>query len=199
VDRLSDGSARMRTLVIGLGNPLLSDDGIGIRVVRAFAAQVRGEGALRTPSRPQRTSVTQARPDHHLTIAEDTHGGLRLMERMIGFDRALIVDAIRTGAAPGTIFELGLGDLPSAHSGSSHDATLPLALQVGRQAGAVLPADEAIRLIAVEGQDMVSFAESCTPAVAAAVPRAVTKLQQVLWQGLPGSAVQRFAIDLAVP
>jgi Ni,Fe-hydrogenase maturation factor len=51
--------------------------------------------------------------------------------------------------------------------------TLPMALTLGRQAGLRLPEDEAIVLVGIEADDILNFGEACTPAVAAAVPRAV--------------------------
>ena len=46
-------------------------------------------------------------------------------------------------------------------------------LSSGRRAGANLPANERIRLVGIEAQDILTFAEQCTPAVEAAIPRAV--------------------------
>ncbi len=140
-------------LVIGLGNSLLSDDAVGLEV----AAQLRERLAGRTD----------------VVIDDDTCGGLRLMERMVGYRQAVVVDAICTGGEPGTIYELRVGELPTAHSGSAHDMTLPLALAVGRRAGAVLPEDEHIKLFAVEAADCHTFSERCTDPVRSAVPRVV--------------------------
>ena len=137
-------------LVIGLANPLLRDDGVGLVVLEAV-------GALNPVG---------------VDLMQDTHGGLRLMEQMAGYRRAIVIDAISTGAEPGTVFELGLGDLATCHSGNTHDTTLANALQVGRRCGAILPEDGDIRLVAVEAQDLMTFDESCTPKVAAAVPTA---------------------------
>ena len=148
------------TLIVGLGNPILTDDGIGPLVVEAARPLLAG------------------RDDVFIKI--DTHGGLRLMERMTGYRRAIIVDAMVCGDVPGTLFDIGPNDFPTAHSGSTHDATLPGALYVGRKLGAVLPADEDIRLVAIEAEDIYTFGESCTEAVLAAVPRAVDLVLQLL-------------------
>ncbi len=140
-------------LVIGLGNPLLSDDGVGPRVVE----ELRRQGV----------------PDF-VTLQTDTHGGLRLMERLIGWRRAIIVDAIvldpaAHDAPPGTLVQLDAHDLPTVHSASSHDATLPEALAFGRRAGAELPADADIKLVGVQAAELVVFSERCTPLVEAAI------------------------------
>ncbi len=145
-----------RTLVIGLGNPILSDDGLGPQVAGRVARALDG------------------RPD--VLVEEDTYGGIRLMERMVGFRRAIVVDVACTGAVAGTIFVLSPSDLPTLHSGSAHDASLPAALAVGRRAGAILPEDDAIRLVAVEAEDVWTFSERCTPAVERAIPEAVRRV-----------------------
>ncbi len=152
-------------LIVGLGNPILTDDGVGPLVVE----QLR-------PLLADRDDVV---------IKIDTHGGLRLMERLMGYRRAIIVDAMVSGAEPGTLFEVGPNDFPTAHSGSTHDATLPGALYVGRKLGGVLPADEDLRLVAVEANDIYTFGEGCTEAVLATVPRAVDLVLRLIQQA-PG-------------
>ncbi|NLZ00969.1 MAG: hydrogenase maturation protease, partial [Pirellulaceae bacterium] len=76
----------MKTLVLGLGNWIVSDDSIGLRVAAELA------------------KVLADRED--VEVSEDYWGGLRLMERLVGYDRAIVIDAISTGAAPGTIHHL---------------------------------------------------------------------------------------------
>lgn len=144
----------MKTLVLGLGNTMLTDDGVGICVVRAAAGRVqRGD----------------------LTFAEASMGGLRLLDVLIGYDRLILVDAIQTpGGTPGALSRLSPNDLrASLHSGCTHDVSLSGALTLGRCLGVALPTDEAIVILAIEAQDVLTFGESCTPAVAAAIPRAV--------------------------
>jgi len=143
-----------KTLILGLGNPILTDDGVGIHVVRAVAAGARGEG---------------------ITFAEASVGGLRLLDTLAGYERVILVDAIQTPEGrPGEIYLLHPNDLrASLHSGSTHDLSLPGALALGRQLGLRLPADEALTIVAVEVNDVLTFGESCTPAVAAAIPVAV--------------------------
>ena len=107
-----------RTLVIGLGNPLIADDSVGLRVVEQLKT--------RFAERPG------------VDVVEDYWGGLRLMERMIGYARVIVVDAICTGAAPGTIHHLATDSLATQRSASAHDVNLPTALAFGRHAGAEL-------------------------------------------------------------
>jgi hydrogenase maturation protease len=148
----------MKNLVLGLGNPILTDDGVGIHIVRQLA--------LRCPLA-------------HASFAEASVGGLRLLELLIGYDRVVLVDAIRTqDGRPGEVYRLHPGSLQrSLHSGSTHDVSLCDALHLGRGLGMTLPDDEAITILAVEVEDVWTFGEACTAAVEAAIPKV---LQMVL-------------------
>ncbi len=150
----------MRTLVLGLGNPLVTDDSVGLRV----AADLK--------------SLLADRPG--VEVSEDYWGGLRLMERMAGFDAAIVVDAVSSGAPPGTIHRLGVDSIPTQRSASAHDVNLPTALALGRQAGVPLPSDERILLVGIEAADVLSFGEECTPAVRAAIAPAVREVLEAL-------------------
>lgn len=152
----------MKTLILGLGNPLLGDDGVGLQV----AARLR--------------SMISHLP--HVEVGEDYWGGLRLMERMIGYDRAIIIDAICTGTEPGTIHQLSPEDIPTQRSSSAHDVNLPTALCLGRQAGAHLPIQDRISLIGIEAGDTSTFSETLTPAVEAALPEVVEIVLSMLNQ-----------------
>ena len=150
----------MKTLVLGLGNPVLRDDGVGWHVTRALRAR-RGREA-------------------DLQIEECCRGGLALMERMVGYDRVVVVDAMRIGVLPGSVRRLGVADLPTQHSASTHDVSLKTALAVGRVAGAELPPDHRVLLVGIEADDTETFGETCTPLVAAAVERAVATVEDAL-------------------
>ena len=154
------GQRPMRILILGLGNPLVTDDSVGLRVAKALK-----------PLLADRADVE---------VSEDYWGGLRLMERMIGFDRAIVVDAIQTGAPPGTVHRLTPDGLPTQHSASAHDVNLSTALEFGRQAGMHLPENRQIQLVGIEAEDILSFGERCTPSVRAAVPRAVEAVLKAL-------------------
>jgi len=146
----------MKTMIIGLGNPILHDDSVGLHVVR----ELRG--------------LLPDNPD--IEITEDYWGGLRLMEQMIGYERSIIVDSICTGAAPGTIHLLSPDDIPTQRSASAHDVNLPTALEFGRLAGAHLPESENILLIGIEATDVQTFEESLSPEVKSAIQEAINQI-----------------------
>jgi hydrogenase maturation protease len=148
----------LKTLVLGLGNPILADDGVGIHIVRAAAAQCS--------------------PTNGLTFAEASVGGLRLLDLLAGYDRVILVDAIQTrDGQPGEFYWFGPGDLhASLHSGCTHDLSLPGALKLGRCLGMNLPGDKDLTFLAVEAEDVLTLTETCTPAVARAIPHAAEAL-----------------------
>lgn len=146
--------------MIGLGNPIVSDDSVGLRVAARLKGQLAGC------------------PD--VDVTEDYWGGLRLMERMIGYGRAIVIDAMCTGAAPGTIHQATAGEFSTQKSASAHDVDLPTALAFGRAAGALLPANEDVWLVGIEAADLVHFGDECTPDVAAAIPRAALEVVHLL-------------------
>jgi hydrogenase maturation protease len=156
------GAVAEKTLVLGLGNPILRDDGVGWRVVEAA----------------RRKTV-----DERVEFDCVALGGLALMERLIGYDRAFLVDAIRGERGPaGSVYLLTLDDLPTLHADAVHDASLKEALELGRRLGAHLPAR--ISIVGVEARDVLDFGETLSPEVEAAVPAAVELLLAAIRLGV---------------
>lgn len=153
----------MTTVVIGLGNPILSDDGVGIKVVREIKDRLNGLG-------------------NSVEVKEAGVGGMRLMDELIGYERALIVDAMVTGTCkPGTLHELSLSDLVCTRNMvCTHDTNLPTALEMGRMLGLSLPSD--IRIWGIEAVEVESFGEELTEEVAAAVPGAVDNIMAEIYK-----------------
>jgi hydrogenase maturation protease len=147
-----------KTVIIGLGNPFLKDDGVGVRV-----AELLEDRFAKVPS---------------LSIQKVSAGGLRLMEVMTGFERAIIIDALKTGCQPpGTIKRLDLDELGlSLHTSSSHDTSLACALRSGKQLGLVLP--EEIMVWGIEAEEVHTFGEEMSRAVAEAVPVVVKAIEK---------------------
>lgn len=160
-----EGGAGVRSLIIGLGNPILGDDGVGWRVAEEL----------------KRVIAERSLPIEVDSLAV---GGLSLMERMVGYDRVVVVDAIRTGAGPiGMVTLFALADLPdpsAGHLASGHDANLHTALAAGRALGVELPEDTRISIVAVEAESVYDFQETLSPAVEAAVSLAVQLALQAL-------------------
>lgn len=163
---MSDAPASI--LVVGLGNPILSDDGIGWRVSQYVRRRLLDD--------------TGPFSSETVRVIEASVGGLALAELLVDYQRAIIVDAIMTReGVPGTIYHLKLADLPGTlNTASAHDTNLSTALRALRRFGAVLPDDEALDLIAIEVQDVLTFSEQCSPAVTASIPSAAEAVMSLL-------------------
>jgi hydrogenase maturation protease len=153
----------MKTLLLGLGNPIVSDDSVGLKVSAILKERLAGRADVE--------------------VSEDYWGGLRLMERLIGYDRAIVIDAIVTGSPPGTLHRLTPGDIGTQRSASAHDVNLATALEFGRRAGVSLPPNERIILLGIEAENILDFGERCTPAVEAAIPQAVEMVLKIWEEG----------------
>jgi hydrogenase maturation protease len=162
----------MKTLIIGLGNPILGDDGVGWVV----AEQVRDALDHRPLSAVNGPSIE---------IDCASLGGLSLMERLTGWERVILIDSIYTGQKKvGTVSQFTLSDIPdltAGHSASAHDTSLRNALNVGRSMHIDLPEDTQVVIVAIEAERVYDFSQELSPAVAKAVPIALkTVLDLVL-------------------
>lgn len=170
----------MKTLIIGLGNPILGDDGVGWKVAEQVQRHIESDARYYMPIRPLGSKTVQ----HVSTIEVDcvALGGLSLMERMVGYQRAILVDSMETGQSPEgsvSVFPLEALTNPSAsHSSAAHDTSLLTALEVGRKMKMQVP--EAVTVVAIEAKNVYDFSEELSPAVAEAVPLAVQSVIQLL-------------------
>ncbi len=164
----------MKTLVVGLGNPILGDDGVGWKVAEQVEERLTERFNLQPPT-----------SDIHVACV--SLGGLSLMERLIDYERAILIDAIGTGQKPiGAVYHFRLDDLydpTSGHTTAAHDVSLMTAVQIGRALGARLP--DRIDVVAIESFYVYDFSEELTPPVAAAVPQAVELVLDLLKQSVP--------------
>ena len=149
----------MKTLVLGIGNPILSDDGTGIRVAREVGKKL---------------------DDPHITVSETSAAGLSLLDSIVGYDKVIIIDAIQTkkGKA-GQIYRMEPEDFSFAkHLSSPHQINLVTALELGKMLNLAMP--QKITIFAIEAKDITSFSEKCTPEVEQAIPELVKMVLQEL-------------------
>jgi hydrogenase maturation protease len=166
-----------KTLIIGLGNPILGDDGVGWVVAQEVEKRIP---SLLPPSPPRRGAGGEV----DLKIECLALAGISLMEHMIGYRRVILIDSLNTGQhAQGEVVTFSLDsleDLLHGHSASAHDLSLKGALKMGRGLGADLPEDRDIQIVAVEAAHVYDFTEELTPEIAAAVPVAVQMVLALL-------------------
>lgn len=146
----------MKTVIIGMGNPLLRDDGVGIRAVRALER------------------VLGNRRD--VDLLELYTGGIRLMEEMAGYNRAFVVDAMVTGRhEPGTVVAFSPAEfITTRRTNSTHDTDFRVSLEMAQFLRLPIPDD--IRFWGVEAEDVDSFSEELTAPVDAAIPQIMEKI-----------------------
>ena len=164
------------TLVVGLGNPILADDGVGWRVVEALEARLDRDSAAWRAAGPVEFD--------RLAV-----GGLTLMERLIGYERVILVDAILDRDPVGTVSARPLADVATRSAGHldcAHDVPLTEALAAGQALGAPLPSTIDVVGVAVERVDV--FDERLSVPVAAAVDEAVEAVLAILRRRPDGDA-----------
>ncbi len=144
-------------LVLCLGNPLRRDDAAALRIADAL----------------------EAAPEPGATVRRSAKAGLYLLDDMEGFDRVVVVDAVRTGAfPPGTIHSVPLEEIRAPGGPSPHAIGLPSALALARDAGAPVPSR--IHVVAVEVLELETIGEGLTPAVEVAIPPAVEAVRRAV-------------------
>ncbi len=150
-----------RVVVVGLGNPLLTDDAIGVRAAELLATRLATTG---------------------VDVVQSAWGGMRFVDLLAGYDRAIIVDAIEwRHGPPGTIYRLTPDEaIPTLRAVSYHDVSLGTALALGRTLDIPLPSETVF--FAVEAQETRTFGEQMTPAVQAALPELVRRVEAQLMQ-----------------
>lgn len=160
----------MKTVIIGLGNTVLSDDGVGVYVARELKGRF---------------------PDGVMIIEAET-AGLDLMEMLNGHDRAVIVDAIKLdGEDPGTVFRLKPDDLKiTPRLASCHDIDIVTALALGRKLGLEMPDD--VTVYAIQGEDLLTLHEGCLEIVSEVIPKVADEVESLI----AGDGSYRISIDL---
>ena len=143
----------MKTLVLGLGNDILCDDGVGIYVAREL----------------KKTLLNHK----DISVAEASLAGLGLLDILAGYDKVIVIDAIQTkGGKAGQIHRLNSNDFASTrHTASTHNVNFASALELGNKLGLSLPKE--IVIFAIEVSDVTTFSEACTPKVKNAIPKCV--------------------------
>jgi|WetSurMetagenome_2_1015567.scaffolds.fasta_scaffold152636_2 hydrogenase maturation protease len=150
--------------VLGVGNLLRTDEGVGVHAVRALEVRHRED----------------------LPDAEFLDGGtlgLNLLPFIEEAQSLLILDAVDCGSPPGSVIELG-GDSIPQYAGiklSEHQVTLQEVLGLARIRGRFPPR---VMLIGMQPADL-STGDSLSPIAAAALPEVVARAEKVLRAWLP--------------
>ncbi len=128
-----------KTLILGMGNTILSDDAIGILVKRLLEICLKNV--------------------KHLNFEETSWGGFRIIDLIKGFDYVIVVDAMKTGnCKPGTIKHLKVNDfLPTLRFNSYHDINFITALKLAEAMEEKVPNDIDIFTVEIIDNRTISF------------------------------------------
>ena len=137
----------MDILVLGVGNPVLTDDAVGFRVARL---------------------IKEAKPE--LTVIKAAEAGLTLLELIDGYERVIIIDSVKTGhGQPGTLHQLTLNQInPAWNFCSTHGIDIKMAFELGHKLDYKLPAK--LSIYGIEVEDNKNFGEKCTEKVEQSIP-----------------------------
>ncbi len=152
----------MKILVLGVGNPILRDDGVGIHVVRELKKQLTG-----------------------VDFREVSVSGLELVELFKGYEKVIIVDAIKTKEGkPGRIYKLTPEQIPTLHGVTPHDADFRTAIEFGEKFIGGMP--KKIDIYGIEVEEVTEFGEDLTPDVRKAIPDIIKKIRKDIKMDLGG-------------
>jgi hydrogenase maturation protease len=141
----------LKTIILGLGNPIFCDDAVGLLVARAAGTNISGTD---------------------ITIAEATAAGIDILDIISGYEKALIIDAIQTDRNnPGTVLRIELKQYPEYAEPCAHNISFLSSIMLGKQMGLPLPKE--IIIFGIEVENIQDLGEGCTPAVKAAIPNCV--------------------------
>jgi len=157
----------MRILVAGFGNVLRGDDGFGVEVIRR----------LRESDMP--------RAD--VALMEVGTAGIGLAQELLTpCDRLIIVDAMKRGGSPGSIYVTEVESVESATEVDLHLAVPARALSVAKALGALPPE---VYIVGCEPAEVDELTTEFTPPVAAAVETALEHVRRLIGHGQAGDPV----------
>jgi hydrogenase maturation protease len=132
----------MRTLILGMGNPILTDDGIGLVMAESLRSKLAGAD-----------------------VAANAMIGLELLDQVTGYDRIFIIDAMTsTGGSVGDMKIISEeGCFGSLHLFSSHGLNIFDLMKLGRECGLHIP--ELSAVYGIEIGDETAFGSDLTPAL----------------------------------
>jgi len=145
----------MNTLILGVGNSILTDDGVGIKIAH---------------------KIKEGNPE--LEVIETSEGGMAILDHVLGYDKLIIIDSIKTERGkPGELYKLELEDLkPAMDFSSSHGIGIAIAFELGQRLGYRMP--RFVSIYAIEIKDNSTFGEECTEEVEERIPSIAKKIME---------------------
>jgi hydrogenase maturation protease len=143
----------MKTIVLGVGNQILGDDGVGVHVANELKKHIQ---------------------DPNITIDEAITGGMNLLDLLLGYDKAIIIDAVKSETGEnGEVKRIPLNDFSTMHSCNPHDVSLTEAIEMAKKLGETKIPKEIIIIGIMMKQIPCEFGEKLSKNIAKTVPKAV--------------------------
>jgi hydrogenase maturation protease len=147
------------SLVLGLGNDLLRDDSIGLRVASALEAW---------PELPE-----------GICVKTTTEMGLALLDFIVGFHSLILIDSVQTGRLPpGRLHIIDLAQLPTLPVVSPHFLGIGEVLALGRTLGMQVP--QKVTIIGIEVADPFTVTPDLSPELQERYPEIVREVQRLI-------------------
>jgi len=136
-------------LILGMGNKLFGDDGVGI-VVSERLKELLNEF-------------------ENIDIEETSWGGFRIIDILSGYQSVIIIDALRTNKKPiGFIHQFDYKDIiNSVRMVSFHDINFATAVEFAKRMD--IPMPEKIKIFGIEVGETDQFTEEFTPDVKSSI------------------------------
>jgi hydrogenase maturation protease len=150
-------AAKHKTIVVGLGNELFGDDAVGLLAVRKMSGIA----------------------PHRVDFVETGLHGVALLDLFIGYEKAIIVDAIKTGRyLPGTIIDIGPEELVPVGNPSPHYTGIPELIKLATELKIDFP-DE-FKIVAMEVVNTCDMGSELSEPVARSLDKLVARVMDYL-------------------
>lgn len=143
----------MKAIVVGIGNPNFTDDAVGLKIVEQLDGKVDTVSLLNI--------------------------SFQIIDSILGYDVAVIVDGVKSGAQPGSIVEFDANYWGNIYASGTHNLSIFEILRIGYT---LFPEEmpKEIKIIGIEVEDVETLSRQCTAKVEAAIPEAVAKIKEYL-------------------
>ena len=139
-----------KILILGLGNPILSDDSVGLKIVDEIEKLLcRNE---------------------NIDFCKVAISGITILDIISGYKHLVLVDVIKTGREEiGTLNKHDISDFKdSIHLSSPHQLNFPSVIEFAKKTGIPIPVE--IDLFTIEVEDIYTFSEECSPGIKKEIP-----------------------------
>jgi len=143
----------MKTLILGVGNKILGDDGVGICIANEVKKKINN-------------------PD--IKVDEAITGGMNLLDLILGYDKVIIIDAVKSkDGSHGKVERISLNNFNTMHSFNPHDVSLNEAIEMAKKLGENRIPKEIIIIGIMMKSIPLEFGENLSKEIAAIIPEAV--------------------------